>query len=276
MRLQADARAEHLVVQLFLCIPHLAEGGIECGHEGPGAAEVDVGVGFAEPARQHVAIEMALMVGALAPLVGDAVGEAVRAGKAAQFVGHCVLPLVAAAVHEDEIGEIGPALGARMQHAEQRGDADPARDECEPAVVALEDEVAGRRLYPDPVAGLGAVQMVGALPAGASPSALTVMRFASGEASATPVRCVRAALIEEHGYIAHVVDRREEADIKRRDPEKKARRWVVEVRPGWFNRSRKLLTRYEKLGRSFVALNHLAAAIIAFRKLQLSVNRIYG
>ena len=31
--------------------------------------------------------------------------------------------------------------------------------------------------------------------------------------------------IESHGYIAHVVDRRKEADAKRRDPTKKARRW---------------------------------------------------
>ena len=41
---------------------------------------------------------------------------------------------------------------------------------------------------------------------------------------------------------------------------------MVEVCHSWFNRFRKLLVRYEKLERSFVALNHLAAAIIAFRK----------
>jgi transposase len=82
--------------------------------------------------------------------------------------------------------------------------------------------------------------------------------------------------IEKHDYIAHVVDRREEACVKRRDPTKKARRWVVEVCHSWFNRFRKLLVRYEKLERSFLALNHLAAAIIAFRKVPLSVNIIYG
>ncbi len=43
----------------------------------------------------------------------------------------------------------------------------------------------------------------------------------------------------------------------------------------WFNRFRKLLVRYEKLERSFAALNHIAA-IIAFRKVKLSVNVIYG
>jgi hypothetical protein len=43
-----------------------------------------------------------------------------------------------------------------------------------------------------------------------------------------------------------------------------------------YNRFRKLLVRYEKLPRNFMALNHLAAAIIAFRKAPLAVNNIYG
>ncbi len=83
-------------------------------------------------------------------------------------------------------------------------------------------------------------------------------------------------IMELHGYIPHVVNRRKEADAKRRNPTKKARRWVVEVCHSWFNRFRKLLVRYEKLERSFVALNHLAAAIIAFRKIESTVNIIYG
>jgi hypothetical protein len=41
-------------------------------------------------------------------------------------------------------------------------------------------------------------------------------------------------------------------------------------------RFRKLLMRYEKLERSFLALNHLAAGIIAFRKVHLKINIIYG
>jgi putative transposase len=83
-------------------------------------------------------------------------------------------------------------------------------------------------------------------------------------------------IIDSHGYIPHVVDRRQEAAAKRRQPWKQARRWVVEVCHSWFNRFRKLLVRYEKLERSFLALNHLAAAIIAFRKVPLAVNIIYG
>ena len=38
----------------------------------------------------------------------------------------------------------------------------------------------------------------------------------------------------------------------------------------------KLLVRYEKLERSFMALNHIAASIIAFRKIKLTVNIIFG
>ena len=83
-------------------------------------------------------------------------------------------------------------------------------------------------------------------------------------------------IIDEHAYIPHVVSRHKEADAKRRDPAKRARRWVVEVCHSWFNRFRKLLVRYEKLERSFVALNHLAAAIIAFRKVPLKDNIING
>lgn len=83
-------------------------------------------------------------------------------------------------------------------------------------------------------------------------------------------------VIEGHGYIPNVKGRGQEASELAHDPGKRARRWVVEVAHSWFNRFRKLLVRYEKLERSFVALNHLAAAIIAFRKVPLQVNIIYG
>jgi IS5 family transposase len=83
-------------------------------------------------------------------------------------------------------------------------------------------------------------------------------------------------IIESHGYIPHVVSRGKESQAKRRNPAKKARRWVVKVCHSWFNRFRKLLVQYEKLDRSFIALNYLAAAIIAFRKVPLTVNIIHG
>lgn len=83
-------------------------------------------------------------------------------------------------------------------------------------------------------------------------------------------------IIERQGYIPHVKGRGEEAKELKKGSTKKARRWVVEVAHSWFNRFRKLLVRYEKFDRSFIALNHLAAAIIAFRKVKLAPNIIYG
>ena len=83
-------------------------------------------------------------------------------------------------------------------------------------------------------------------------------------------------VIEEHRYIPRVKGRGKEAGELKRDRAKKARCWVIEVAHSWFNRFRKLLVRYEKLDRSFLALNHLAASIIAFRKVKLDVNIIYG
>jgi len=85
----------------------------------------------------------------------------------------------------------------------------------------------------------------------------------------SPARA-RLEIIESLGYIPYVVGRRTEADAKRRDSAKKARRCVVEVCHSWFNRFRKLLVRYEKLEGIFVALIHVAAAIIAFRKVKSS------
>jgi len=69
------------------------------------------------------------------------------------------------------------------------------------------------------------------------------------------------------GYIPHIKLRGEEIQEKKTIPGYKARRWVVEVSHSWFNRFRKLLARYEKLTNTYLALLHLAAAIIAFRKI---------
>jgi len=78
--------------------------------------------------------------------------------------------------------------------------------------------------------------------------------------------------IVSHGYIPHVRRRGEEIQEKKQNPLWKARRWVVEVSHSWFNRFRKILIRYEKLSDTYMALLHLDAAIIAYRK----VGIIYG
>jgi len=78
----------------------------------------------------------------------------------------------------------------------------------------------------------------------------------------------------DRDYIPHVRPRGEERT--QRAQGKRARRWVVEVAHAWFTRFRKLLVRYEKTHRSYMALSMLAAAIIAFRHVPAKINIIYG
>ena len=74
------------------------------------------------------------------------------------------------------------------------------------------------------------------------------------------------------GYIPHVKRRGEEIQQKKNNPSWNARRWVVEVSHSWFNRFRKILVRFEKRADTYLALLHMAAAIIAYRKADF----IYG
>jgi len=69
-----------------------------------------------------------------------------------------------------------------------------------------------------------------------------------------------------HGYELKVKTRRQEAEEKRNEPGKRARRWVVERTHSWFNRYRKLLVSFEKTEASYVALLSLAAALICWRQ----------
>ncbi len=86
---------------------------------------------------------------------------------------------------------------------------------------------------------------------------------------------VEAAMVRA-GYVPHVQSCAWEARPRQWHSQKRAHRWIVEVAHSWFNRFRKLLVRYEKLERSFLALHHLAAAIIVFRKVPVAINIIYG
>jgi transposase len=70
----------------------------------------------------------------------------------------------------------------------------------------------------------------------------------------------------QRGYIPHVRSRREERVEKSTYPGYRARRWVVEACHSWMNRFRKILVRYEKTDRSYLALISLACAIITWRK----------
>ena len=68
------------------------------------------------------------------------------------------------------------------------------------------------------------------------------------------------------GFIPHIKSRRDEKAEAERNPEYKARRWIVEAAHSWINRFRKLLVRFEKLTSSYRGLLMLACAFIAFRK----------
>lgn len=73
--------------------------------------------------------------------------------------------------------------------------------------------------------------------------------------------------VEARGYIAHIRPRGEEKQELEKNPEFRARRWVVEVTHSFLNRFRKLLVRFEKKAANYLALVHFACAIIVWRKL---------
>jgi hypothetical protein len=62
----------------------------------------------------------------------------------------------------------------------------------------------------------------------------------------------------QRGYTPHVRSRGEEREEKRSRPGYSPRRWVVEACHSWFNRFRKILVRFEKTERSYLALVQLA------------------
>jgi transposase len=73
------------------------------------------------------------------------------------------------------------------------------------------------------------------------------------------------------GYTAHIPPKVSAAaplpppDHPDRHP---PRRWVVEVALAWFNRFRRLLTRWEKQASHYLGFVQLAAALIVYRKLR--------
>ena len=64
----------------------------------------------------------------------------------------------------------------------------------------------------------------------------------------------------------HIRPRGEEKKELERNPDFRARRWVVEVTHSFFNRFRKLLVRYEKKAANYLALVQFACSIIVWRK----------
>jgi putative transposase len=72
-------------------------------------------------------------------------------------------------------------------------------------------------------------------------------------------------LLLEFGFTAHIRSRKEESQARKHDAQKKARRWVVERAHSWMNRFRRLLIRWDKKPKNYIAFLHFACALIAFR-----------
>jgi transposase len=72
-------------------------------------------------------------------------------------------------------------------------------------------------------------------------------------------------VLKEWAYTAHIKARGTEAAERKSIPGYRCRRWVVERTHSWFNRFRRLLIRWEKKAKNYVALLHFACAWITFR-----------
>jgi transposase len=69
----------------------------------------------------------------------------------------------------------------------------------------------------------------------------------------------------EFGFTAHIRPRGEGAEAVKREAGYRARRWVVERTHSWLNRFRGILVRWSKKPESYIAMLHLAFAIITWR-----------
>jgi len=72
--------------------------------------------------------------------------------------------------------------------------------------------------------------------------------------------------LSNQGFIPHIRRRGETSSGMRKKPCHAPRRWVVERSHSWLHRFRRLLVRWEKKARNYVAMLHLACALIAFRQ----------
>ena len=73
-------------------------------------------------------------------------------------------------------------------------------------------------------------------------------------------------LLEDREFTPHIRSRGEEIDLKQRNPDWRARRWVVEACHSWLNRNRALLIRWSKKEENHLALLQLASGLIAFKR----------
>ena len=73
-------------------------------------------------------------------------------------------------------------------------------------------------------------------------------------------------LLAAFGFTAPIRARGEEVKALKQEAGFRARRWVVERTHSWMNRFRRVLIRWDKKVRNYVACLHLACAYITFRQ----------
>ena len=73
-------------------------------------------------------------------------------------------------------------------------------------------------------------------------------------------------LVARWGYTGHIARRGVDQSKREKIPGYRARRWVVERTHSWTNRFRRLLVRWEKKARNYLAMLHLACAWITYRQ----------
>jgi transposase len=73
-------------------------------------------------------------------------------------------------------------------------------------------------------------------------------------------------LVGQFGFTAHIRSRKQEADAIRHEAGFRARRWVVERTHSWLNGFRRLLVRWERRARTYIAMLHLACGLITWRE----------
>ncbi len=73
------------------------------------------------------------------------------------------------------------------------------------------------------------------------------------------------AVLQAHGFVAHICARGQEADAEKKRPSRGARRWVVERTHSWFNRFRSLLTRWSKKAENYLGMLYFVCGLAAYR-----------
>ena len=76
----------------------------------------------------------------------------------------------------------------------------------------------------------------------------------------------KSEVVEGYGFVPHIRGRGEEKRELEKNPEFRAKRWVVEALHSWLKRFRKISPRYEKTLNSFCGLLALAIGMIVFNK----------